>query len=303
MSNPFLIPAAGNANRVKTGQSLDKLLLEKFIAPLTTSMDSNRSRKLPSSMSVVGDNSSLWEGILPANRSTLSSYKKDQSLTVKSSIGLFCNEKILLIPKRKNIHHINHEKDFTTNSSVEEETKGKLIARCSLKKPKIENLTQLIEDPQESSSIGRGKQQNNSSSIIDLVKHEKVEVSDYRSFQSAQISSAALLREELIAQRSQKDKVVMPSPAPSGDEERKGSAFLIQVKEKLTDLEYEQFVACMKALKSKTMKIGQALESIVRIFSSPDRLPLLQRFKDYIPAKYHSLYEQCLKRNDDVIEL
>lgn len=34
MSNPFLIPAAGNANRLKTAQSLDKLRLEKFIAPL-----------------------------------------------------------------------------------------------------------------------------------------------------------------------------------------------------------------------------------------------------------------------------
>lgn len=191
-------------------------------------MDSNCSVKFPSSMSEVGDNTSLLEGILPANRSTLSSYKKDQGLTVKSSSGLFCNEKILLVPRRKNIHHLNHEKDCSTNSLVEEETKGKLIARCSLKKPKIENLTQLIEDPQESSSIGTGKQHNSSSSIIDLVKHEKVEVSDYRSFQSAQISSAAVLREELP--RSQKEKVVMPCPAPCGDEERKGSAFLIQVR-------------------------------------------------------------------------
>lgn len=292
----------GNADRLETAQSMDKLRLLKYIAPMTTSMDSNYCVKFPSSISDVGDNSSLWEGILPANRSTLSSHKNAQSLTVKSSSGLLCNENILLVPRRKNIHHINHEQGFTSNSSVEEETKGKLIAPCSLKKPKLENFTQPSENPRDPSSMGTGKQQKNNSCIINLVKHEKVEVSDIGGYQSAKISSAELLREEVIAQRSQKDKVVMPSPAPCSDEERKGSAFLVQVKEKLTDLEYEQFVACMNALKCKTMKIGQALQSIVRIFSPPDRLPLLQRFKHYIPVKYYSLYEQCLKRSDDAVD-
>ena len=34
----------------------------------------------------------------------------------------------------------------------------------------------------------------------------------------------------------------------------------------------------MKALKSKVMKISQVLQSIVRLFSGPDRLHLLERY-------------------------
>nr|XP_023916363.1 receptor-like protein EIX1 [Quercus suber] len=80
-----------------------------------------------------------------------------------------------------------------------------------------------------------------------------------------------------------------------------------EVKEKLSAEEYRKFVEFMKALKSKEMKISQVLQSIVRLFSGPQRLHLLEsisaltlaiiivnRFKDYLPAKYHSLYEQHL---------
>nr|POE51004.1 hypothetical protein CFP56_42458 [Quercus suber] len=84
------------------------------------------------------------------------------------------------------------------------------------------------------------------------------------------------------------------------------------VKEKLSAEEYRKFVEFMKALKSKEMKISQVLQSIVRLFSGPQRLHLLEsisaltlaiiivnRFKDYLPAKYHSLYEQHLVTNND----
>ncbi|CAH1422593.1 unnamed protein product [Lactuca virosa] len=87
------------------------------------------------------------------------------------------------------------------------------------------------------------------------------------------------------------------------NQEKKGSTFLIQVREKLSDGEYKEFVGFMKALKSKAMKIGHVLQCIMGLFSAPDRLPLLQRFKDYIPAKYHTLYEEYLektKTNDAV---
>ncbi|KAF2323328.1 hypothetical protein GH714_034640 [Hevea brasiliensis] len=77
--------------------------------------------------------------------------------------------------------------------------------------------------------------------------------------------------------------------------------FLNSVKEKLTAAEYKEFVGFMKALKSKAMKIGSVLESIVILFSGPDRRPLLRRFKDYIPAKYHSLFEHYLEANDETL--
>uniref|UniRef100_A0A7N2R4J4 Uncharacterized protein n=1 Tax=Quercus lobata TaxID=97700 RepID=A0A7N2R4J4_QUELO len=96
-----------------------------------------------------------------------------------------------------------------------------------------------------------------------------------------------------------KNQGVQSNPVPSGNEESRGSTFLIQVKEKLSAEEYKKFVELMKALKSKEMKISQVLQSIVRLFSGAERLHLLERFKDYLPAKYHSLYEQHLVTNND----
>jgi regulator of telomere elongation helicase 1 len=55
--------------------------------------------------------------------------------------------------------------------------------------------------------------------------------------------------------------------------------FSLQVKEKLNAAEYKEFVEFMKALKSKAMKIGHVLQSIVRLFSGPERFPLLKRYK------------------------
>lgn len=52
----------------------------------------------------------------------------------------------------------------------------------------------------------------------------------------------------------------------------------LQVREKLSDGEYKEFVGFMKALKSKAMKIGHVLQCIMGLFSAPDRLHLLQRY-------------------------
>ncbi|KAL7162429.1 hypothetical protein ACSBR2_042840 [Camellia fascicularis] len=299
----------GNVNRLETARPFDKLHLENLVAPLTMPMDSNCCNKFSSSTSEVQDISSQWGGILPANRSSLTPYKQKPSFMLKHSGDLFSNQKKLLISGRQSIHQINREQDLTSNSSVDEERRGGLIASCSLKKPKLEPvLTQHIENSHEPSSIVREAQLNTTSTINNLVKHEKLQVSDYGSFQNAEVGSAVLLGDEMIAQRktemlSQKNKVVLSSPSPCGDEERKGYAFLIQVKEKLTDAEYKEFLGFMKALKSKTMKIDQVLQCIVRLFSFPDRFPLRERFKDYIPAKYHSLYEQYLKRSDNAVDI
>lgn len=89
---------------------------------------------------------------------------------------------------------------------------------------------------------------------------------------------------------------------PCGADETRGSAFLMEVQEKLSASEYKEFVGFMKALKSKAMKIGHVLQSIARLFSAPERLHLLTRFKDYLPGKYHSIYEQHLERTDEKID-
>ncbi|GFZ11801.1 RAD3-like DNA-binding helicase protein [Actinidia rufa] len=209
----------GRVHTLNTAQSKDKLHLAKFLAPLTSSMDTNRSIKLSSSISEVkgGPISSHWGGILPANHSSLTSYKQ--------------------IP------------------SMNEETNDQPIVPCCLKKHKMEpDLTQCIGNSCEAST-----------------------------FQNTQVGSAVLLGDdEMITQTnrmaspSQINKAAMSSPVPRGDKERTGSAFLSQVKEKLSDAEYKEFVGFMKALKSKATKLGQVLQCIVGLFSSPDRLPLLQ---------------------------
>lgn len=53
----------------------------------------------------------------------------------------------------------------------------------------------------------------------------------------------------------------------------------LQVREKLTDAEYKEFLGFLTALKSKAMKIGHALQSIARLFSVPDRLSLLHGYQ------------------------
>ncbi|KAF3778448.1 ATP-dependent DNA helicase [Nymphaea thermarum] len=81
-----------------------------------------------------------------------------------------------------------------------------------------------------------------------------------------------------------------------GDEKAtKASDFLKQVKNTLSSSEYKEFVEFLKALRSKSMKASSVLESVAMLFSAPERLFLLKRFKDYVPAPYIPLYEQHLK--------
>lgn len=67
----------------------------------------------------------------------------------------------------------------------------------------------------------------------------------------------------------------------------------LQVKEKLTAEEYKNFVEFMKALKSKTMKISQVLQSIVGLFSGPERLPLLKRY--LLLFNSNTLGDNCIR--------
>lgn len=50
----------------------------------------------------------------------------------------------------------------------------------------------------------------------------------------------------------------------------------VQVKQKLNAAEYKEFVGFMKALKSKAIQIGSVLQSVMKLFSGPERRPLLE---------------------------
>ncbi|PKA56302.1 DNA repair helicase UVH6 [Apostasia shenzhenica] len=80
-----------------------------------------------------------------------------------------------------------------------------------------------------------------------------------------------------------------------GEEASRGSAFLAQVHEKLTMMEYNEFVGFMRSLKLKSMKIEAVLESISYLFRSPERFCLLKGFEHFVPEKYRDLYGQYLR--------
>ncbi|KAA8541817.1 hypothetical protein F0562_022969, partial [Nyssa sinensis] len=229
----------GNVNKLKTMQPPDKVHLEKFLTPLTTPVDPNCSVKLSSTFEVKQGNISSQMGeILPANRSSLTSYKQNQNLILKRPSDLFSYGK-LLVSGRKRMQHNNCEiVDLTSNALAGEK---ELIVPCSMKKHKIlkieTDLRQQFEKTHEHLSIDKKTQPNNPSFITDLVKEEGPQTSDSGILQNVQAGSALLLGDEMTAQKK--------TNVPCGDDETRGSAFLIQVQEKLTDAEYKEFVGSL----------------------------------------------------------
>lgn len=208
-------------------------------------MDQHGTAKSLSSLleSKRGKDSSQLEDILPANRSSLMPFKENQDFKLKYSSSLFCNEKKLLIPRKKNIQHQVHEMiDLTGKSSLDEtSSREELLLPCSAKKRKVfntEHSTGKIENIHEhASSAERSKSKSNDpSSPHSLVKIENPHISDDRSRQTAQVSSALPHKDDWITQKgnteflTQKNKGVHSAPVPRGEEEKKGSAFLVQVK-------------------------------------------------------------------------
>ncbi|KAG8379928.1 hypothetical protein BUALT_Bualt07G0140700 [Buddleja alternifolia] len=285
-------------NVTQSPQLLGKFHLEKLLLPQNTSqntaMDPTCSLESASSTKLVKQEniSGKLKDVVPANRSSLSSNKPFEDTSSSSSSDPTLAWKKYLISGKKGTQEVNGET-------------GDLIAPCVLKKRKL-----LITGPDQSKHNEKCDDHLNK-----LVKNEMCD-----------------------------NKDVVSQTVPRDGDETKGSAFLAQVREKLTDPEYKEFVDFMKALKSKAMKIGHVLQSIARLFSVPGRLSLLHgshnllttpidlvndvpsaiqeweclskvinlyfifgltgdecggRFKEYVPAKYHSLYEHYLRTNSD----
>ncbi|CAI9773626.1 unnamed protein product [Fraxinus pennsylvanica] len=252
-------------NRSKGSQLLNKLHLERHLAPMTTSMAATCSLKsVASSCQVKGDIlSNMLTGILPANRSSLMSDKLVQDSALKCST---------------NLKHLD-KKNLTTglNSTLSNKQKiVKLTPEVSLDDKDNEPLAPYASKKRKLFIEGPDQRQ----------LHKK---SDEDSTYSAEQKSPQFSR----TGSSQNHQ------ATCNAVEKRGSAFLVQVREKLTDAEYKEFVGFMKALKSNALKIRHVLQSIAKLFSLPDRLSLLYGFKDYVPAKYKSLYERYLGANHE----
>ncbi|OMO54112.1 Helicase-like, DEXD box c2 type [Corchorus capsularis] len=188
-----------------------------------------------------------------------------------------------------------------------QQRKKQQFASCSMKKCKVPLKLDALQHDASSNDYASDAQRLGPSdlpSTVTSVKHENLQISGARSVLNAKVH--LLHKDESRAVEvdakfpDHKSKGVHSSAEPRDAEEKKGSAFLIQVKEKLSPAEYKEFVGFMKAMKSQAMKIGNVLQSIVGLFSGPERLPLLERFKEYVPAKYQSLYEQYLVTSKDM---
>ncbi|CAH9066220.1 unnamed protein product [Cuscuta epithymum] len=220
------------------------------------------------------------EEIVPANRSSLKSEKVVQNLTVEQSSNLFEFENKLFAALRKTPVDGHHKADDLIKTTLLDKQSDEASEPCPSKKPRL-----VITGPDR---MGRSRQAIKSCNMLD---GGRLTLSGPRE----KLPKDEIELQTEVALSSSHGKL-SNSATSSENVEDKGSTFLVQVREKLSDVEYKEFIGYMKDLKFKAMKIGQVLESIARLFSLPDRFPLLHRFKDYVPVKYRSLYEQYLKR-------
>ncbi|KAL3680444.1 hypothetical protein R1sor_023400 [Riccia sorocarpa] len=87
------------------------------------------------------------------------------------------------------------------------------------------------------------------------------------------------------------EKAVVSKPAADG-KSKNAAAFLEEVKAHLSVGEYSRFLDCMRGLKNQLMSMATLLEAVANLFSAPERLFLLRRFGDFVPAKHRQLYEE-----------
>ncbi|KAI5070881.1 hypothetical protein GOP47_0013132 [Adiantum capillus-veneris] len=106
----------------------------------------------------------------------------------------------------------------------------------------------------------------------------------------------------------QKDRVLKAESSckqskPSSDHKSKNAAdFLKEVKARLSAPEYKRFVECIKGLKQQVINIKTVLDAVANLFSAPERIFLLQRFGEFVPAQHRELYETFLSAKRAAIE-
>lgn len=290
-----------NINKLKSPQPVDKFCPDKQFRPVITQLGC--SIDTGSSKQKQQNNFCHLAEVVPANRSSLTSNKLVHDMALKQSSTALSMGKKLIIPGAKSTQ-LSNLKTMNLSRHVSSDENSGLMASCSLKKPKL-LITGQTGYGERSLDIATVNKNVHTDDLTVSLENGKPLWSGDECQRNAR-GRKRLLDSRMSEQNSssllieQKDKV---AESGSDNEEKKGSDFLIQVREKLTDVEYKEFVSFMKALKSKTMKISQVLQSIAGLFSLPNRLHLLQRFKDYIPAKYHSLYEQYVLENQRTVRL
>ncbi|GAU11015.1 hypothetical protein TSUD_113080, partial [Trifolium subterraneum] len=245
----------GNLGEMSSSEHfMDKFHMEKLLSPLTTPVAPDCTLKASSSLDTKKGNSSFVGGILPANRSSLLS---DHRMIVGCNSSSKKCETVL--HKRRTVLSQEHDRfDLADSCQLGEKSRNRLISPGFTKKRRFiageYDLKQHFGNSSEQSSSAS----QNAQGCIDLQCKDNV---------TSQSRSSELLR--------QNDNLPADS-TPSTVDGTQVSAFLAQVRDKLSAAEYIDFVGYMKALKTKTLKIGEVLLSISRLFSGPERRPLLE---------------------------
>ncbi|WOG99221.1 hypothetical protein DCAR_0518569 [Daucus carota subsp. sativus] len=270
-----------NVKRQDNLKPMDKLF-NSFLVPMGTTKDPTCSEPSTSLTESKTQNFSAQIRVIPpANRC------RDYTSTMKYSSNPFQIENKNSAAAKRNLDNSEQMVVDLTEDGFQDEKQGKgIIASCSLKK------TKLVKT--EDDLCQRTNFQENQSSVSISAKHNP-STKQERSGNTEIMQSTRDAKKGNLQSRIHNNLGAVSSSAPADDEEKRGSTFLSQVKEALTDAEYNDFVGLMRALKSKAEKASHVLQSIAKLFSTPDRLPLLRRFKDYVPAKYQHLYERYLE--------
>ncbi|KAK8963242.1 hypothetical protein KSP40_PGU003156 [Platanthera guangdongensis] len=252
-------------------------------------------REIPATLFAVSKEKvhSQLRHIIPANHSNLF-FKQNQNFSTSNRRGKLC----FSIADETDVDSINHENevvDLTTNTSDDKRMRrDDVLTPCLVKLPKIPKLINQVPNCTsvdrencckqsflsscsrlEAEGFGIEKRVGNIVSSIDICKDQ---------------AATSVANDNSVLK-----KIGQNCLSTHGKELSRGSSFLSQVQGRLTSEEYNEFVSLMRALKSKAAKITSVLDSIMILFSSPGRLFLLKGFKEFVPEKYQSLYEQHLK--------
>lgn len=312
----------------KREKTLDKLLLSDDLTCLIPNAETFPIKPSFSHLDSRGNTNALLGKIVPANRSNLSN-KQKYPLTTQHSRDKLLFQNILKANEsssKKDARYQDTEVVDLDNDTpyFEQLRTEKCMTSCSAKKPKMlesvsnaanHGCSDSLERLYDADSRELPRKSAISSSFVTCCKQSlqlsscgpaEVGSSNNATTQQAtvglsRISKLDVSAEKTSSEQKSREKVdAQSSSLPHGDKETKGTVFLTQVREKLSNAEYKEFVSLMTALKSKEMNVTLVLESIAGLFSAPERIFLLKRFKDFVPAKYHSIYEQHLASQDAV---
>uniref|UniRef100_A0A7C8YLI2 Uncharacterized protein n=1 Tax=Opuntia streptacantha TaxID=393608 RepID=A0A7C8YLI2_OPUST len=269
--------------------------LEKKFNPVVADDACHMASSYAGTSTAKETNYSLLEEIIPANRSSLTPRKQILSVPLKQASHL-CGKGSKLFPSRTTCRYKTSEIVDLTSNAQDCNAEGKLMVCSSSKRQKIFEIGASGTGHEKVScdmASDTGEARLSAPLVDDIIKQDKCKISSARKKKDIVISSSTEFNNNVAAQGGVSNRLNQGILSAScQDAEVQGTNFLIQVQQKLTESEYGEFVGYMKALKSKAMKIGSVLQSIVKLFSGQERLPLLTRFKYYVPQKYHSLYEQ-----------